>query len=135
MDLHGKPSRFERIWRRFPNYALVGAVATGAHYALLIFLREGYGVPAATAAMLGAILGAMVSYVGNRRLTFPGSRTSHRVALPRFLVVAVMSVAMNGVIVGTLVRYLGVHYMIAQCVATAAVLILSYHLNRLWTFT
>ena len=52
------PARAEAS--RFGRYTAVGALATAAHYAVLISLVELAGVRAAVAATLGAIVGALV---------------------------------------------------------------------------
>jgi hypothetical protein len=46
---------------RFVSFAAVGAVGTTVHYAMLVLLVGGIGVPAAAAAGLGAFAGAVVN--------------------------------------------------------------------------
>lgn len=115
------------------RYALVGAAATASHWALLALLVERAGAPAAPASAAGALLGAGVAYAGNRQLTFRDSTAAHRVALPRFLLVAALGALANAVIV-----YLGTaagwHYLAAQALATLSVLLGGYGVNRRWTF-
>jgi putative flippase GtrA len=54
--------------------------------------------------------------------------------LPKFAVVALLSAAINGGVVWLLTQSARVHYLIAQLVATACVLLVGYALNRAWTF-
>ena len=116
------------------RYAGVGVVATGAHYAVLGLLVELVGVAAAPAAMLGAVVGALVAYLGNRRLTFAEQATPHAKALPKFAAVALVGAVANGAIVGVGV-WVGLHYLVAQVAATVIVMALTYHANRVWTFS
>ncbi|MEI7784455.1 MAG: GtrA family protein [Betaproteobacteria bacterium] len=116
------------------KYTLVGGIATAAHYLSLLVLVEVFGVAAALAAFWGAIVGAGLAYWGNRRITFGASSASHGTAAPRFALVALVGALINGAIVWAGVHTLGVHYLLAQAAATLAVLLLTYHLNRTWTF-
>jgi dolichyl-phosphate beta-glucosyltransferase len=116
----------------FARYLGVGAVGTGVHYLVLASLVEGFDVTAPTAAAVGATLGAVVNYVLNYHLTFQ-SKVSHRRAMPRFAVVAVVGMLMSalGVNVGTTV---GIHYALAQLVCTVLTLAFGFIINRAWTF-
>ena len=80
---------------RFTRYTLVGLAATAMHYALLVALMVLPDMPAALAAGVGALFGALFSYAGNRSLTFDCD-LPHAVALPRFLTVAALGVAALG---------------------------------------
>ncbi len=84
-------------------------------------------------AMLGALCGALVAYLGNHQFTF-SSTARHRTALPRFLLIATIGAMLNGVIVWVGTTVLAWHYLLAQIAATVLVLFLTYELNRKWTF-
>lgn len=118
----------------FIKYAVVGGVATFAHYTLLIALVEWLSMPAPYAAALGALLGALVAYLGNRRYTFVHTTQEHSTAVPRFLFVALLGALANGSIVWWGVELLHLHYLFAQIIATILVLSLTFVLNRSWTF-
>ncbi|MBV8380598.1 MAG: GtrA family protein [Paucibacter sp.] len=116
----------------FFRYSLVGAGATLLHYLVLTLLVEWRHWPAGWAAVCGAACGAVFAYLGNRRHTFSSGAT-HAQALPRFLAVAVMTAALSGALVG-LGAQLGVHYLIAQAIASGTALLLGYRLNKRWSF-
>lgn len=118
---------------RFWRYGLVGAGATGVHYALFIALVEGTGTLPGPASAFAAGVGALVAYRLNRQYTF-GAVAPHRRALPRFLFTATLGAAANGVIVWQASAVLGWHYLAAQALATGAILSLTFQLNRRWTF-
>jgi len=120
------------LLHRFIRYGLVGVLATAAHYALLAALVEGAQVPAWIASGLGAALGAQVAFFGNRRFTF-----DHRGALgPAWL--KFQGTALIGALVGMAIVAggvaLGWHYLLAQVVATLTGLVLTFLINRQWTF-
>ena len=115
-------------------YIVAGGIATAAHYAVLIALVELFGASAAPSAAIGALCGAAVSDLLNRRMTFAGSSAGHTQALPRFMAIALLGALLNGVLVWLGVQQLGWHYFLAQVLATVLVLGLTFRLNRLWTF-
>jgi putative flippase GtrA len=114
------------------RYAAVGVAATAAHWALLVLLVEGPGLPAWLGSGAGAVLGAQMAFFGNRRLTF-----DHRGALwPawwRFMGTALLGGAFGMAVVGAGVT-LGWHYLLAQAVATVLVMLLTFGVNSVWTF-
>lgn len=118
---------------QFLRYTLAGALATSVHYAMLVVLVENFRWPASAASVLGALTGAVVAYLGNRHLTFAKSPTRHRHAAPRFAAVALLGALLNGAIVGLAVA-LGCHYAVAQVSATLSVLLLTFQLNKTWSF-
>lgn len=115
-------------------YAAAGAVATAAHYALLVALVEGAVLAPAAAAVAGAALGAAVAYVLNRRLAFAGTTAPHAQALPRFVLTAALGAACSGACVWAGTTLAGVHYLVAQAVATVLAMLLTYGVNRRWSF-
>jgi putative flippase GtrA len=123
----------EAAMRGLSRYALIGLAATTVHYVLLVVLVEAAAAPPGPAALMGALLGAGVAYLGNRRYTFSNSAMPHGQAAPRFAAIAVLGALANaGVVAGGVA--LGLHYLLAQALATAVVMLATYHLNRVWTF-
>lgn len=115
------------------RYVGVGSLATVAHYAVLVLAVEVGGGSPPWSSFMGACVGALVAYAGNRQITFVDSGQPHRVAMPRFFGVALLGATGNGLIVSGLTSW-GLHYLLAQAVATVGVTVLTYHLNRRWTF-
>ena len=115
-------------------YVVAGGIATAVHYAVLIALVEGVGVSAAPSAFIGALCGAVVAYLANRYITFPGSSARHIQAMPRFMAIALLGAVINGVLVWLGVQQLGWHYLLAQALATVLVMGMTFRLNRIWTF-
>lgn len=114
------------------RYAAVGALATAAHYALLWWLVERCGWLAWLGAGAGAALGAQVAFVGNRWFTF-GHAGALWSAWWRFQLTALGGGLASMTIVALGTR-LGLHYLLAQALATVLVLVLTYAVNRRWAF-
>ena len=115
-------------------YIVAGGIATAVHYAVLIGLVEWAGLAAAPSAFVGALCGAFVSYVVNRRITFFNTSARHVQALPRFMLIALIGAVFNAALVWMGVQQLGWHYLLAQALATVLVMGLTFRLNRIWTF-
>lgn len=122
-------TRFERFLR----YGGVGAVATAAHYAVLVIVVEAAGWPAWLGSGLGATVGAQVAYAGNRAYTF-----EHRGPIGpswlKFMGTAAIG-ALLGMAIVALGTRLGLHYLLAQIAATLTSLVLTFLINRRWTFS
>ena len=114
------------------RYTGVGVLATLVHYALLTLAVEIAGWPAWLASGAGALVGAQVAFVGNRIFTF-----AHRGAIPaswlKFQLTALLG-ALAGMAIVALGVHIGLHYLLAQVVATLLVLGLTFAINRRWTF-
>jgi len=118
---------------QFITYAGVGSVGTLAHYLLLLLLVEGIGVSPYQGAIAGFLLGALVNYQLNHRFTFRSTQ-QHRDALPKFLFVVAIGVLFTGALMAWATERLNIHYLIAQLITTALLLIFTFAVNRLWTF-
>ena len=114
------------------RYLGVGAVATLAHYGLLWLAVELGHWPPPLAAGAGAVLGAQVGFVGNRWFTF-GHRGAVWPAWWRFQLTALLS-AVTSMAVVAAGTGLGLHYLLAQAVATGLALVIGFAINRRWTF-
>jgi putative flippase GtrA len=118
---------------QFLRYAGAGAIGTIAHYAVLVGLVQGAQAGVVVASTAGAIVGAGINYALNHRITF-ASREPHARALPRFAAVAAGGIALNALVLAAVLTLIGPHYLVAQVVATLAVLGAGYLVNRAWTF-
>lgn len=118
--------------RRFIRYTAVGAFATALHYLVLVLCVERGGWPAFAASGFGAVLGAQVAYAGNRWFTF-AHRGEVLGSWPRFQATALIG-ALMGMAIVALGERVGVHYVLSQVAATLLSLLLTFAINRLWTF-
>jgi dolichyl-phosphate beta-glucosyltransferase len=117
----------------FLRYVGAGGVGTLCHYLLLLLLAGVFAVRPALATVAGATVGASVNYILNYHFTF-ACNAAHRVTVPRFALVAGISVVLSGVGVWFATTRLGLHYFVAQLGCTAAVLVIGYLVNAAWTF-
>ena len=118
---------------QFIRYAGAGALGTAFHYAVLIALVAFAHAGAVTASTAGALVGAVVNYALNHRFTFASGK-AHGIALPRFAAVAAGGIALNALVMAAVLAVAGPHYLVAQVIATCAVLAAGFLVNRAWTF-
>jgi putative flippase GtrA len=113
------------------RFGLVGALATGLQYVILIVLVHA-GVWPAVASAIGFAISATGNYLLNYRFTFR-SRESHGPAATKFVTLAVVGLVINFVLMHVLVGA-GWHYLLAQGCITAIVFLWNFVGNSLWTF-
>ncbi|HEX7273768.1 MAG TPA: GtrA family protein [Casimicrobiaceae bacterium] len=121
------------MFAQFTKYAAAGAAGTAVQYALLFLLVESGVMSAVPASTCGAAAGAIVNYMLNYRYTFR-SRRPHTEASLKYLLVSLAGIALNAAVVALGTSVLGLHYLVAQVVATGIVLVIAFATNRAWTF-
>lgn len=118
---------------QFGRFLFVGGFATALHYAILVSLVSIWGADAVAASTAGFLISAIFNYALNRRFTFH-SKVAHASAFPRFLAVALGGLAINAGVVWLLAEAAGLHYLLAQVIATLMALVWNFACNRIWTF-
>ena len=121
------------LFRQFSSFVVVGFIATGVHYTLLIGLVEIAGISAVAAALIGYGAGGTVSYWLSRRHVFR-TKLPHEAAMPRFTLVAAVGFGLTYIFMSLLVHGAGITYLPAQVATTGIVLLWSFAAHRMWTF-
>ncbi len=116
----------------FVRFAMVGCVATGIQYILLVVLVRGAGVEATVASCIGFVVSAGANYLMNYHFTFRSQR-AHGPAAVKFATLAGVGLLLNAALMRVLVGA-GWHYLLAQVCATLLVMLWNYFGNRAWTF-
>lgn len=117
----------------FLRYAISGAIATAAHFAVLITLVELYAVDATLASSIGFCTAIAVNYTLQYYWTF-ATRGGHRTAFARYLGVTVVMLVVNSALFWFLHVAIGLDYRVAQAAATSVVVAANYYINRRYTF-
>lgn len=118
--------------RRFVVYAAVGGLGTAAHYTVLLLLVGAGWLAPALASVCGALVGALINFVLNARITFAAGMDGR--AARRFLATAGAAALINGLAMTLLVDRAGLDYRLAQVIVTLGVLVLTFFVNSIWTF-
>jgi putative flippase GtrA len=121
------------LWWRFRAFLVVGVAATLAQYVILVVLVELRDWPATVASSTGFAIAAVGNYLLNYYVTF-ASRAPHSQAAGRFALVALAGLLLNTLAMFLLERRAGVHYLLAQIVATGLTLVWTFAASQWWAF-
>ncbi|WEX75621.1 GtrA family protein [Sinorhizobium numidicum] len=116
---------------RLLRYALVGSCAALLQVCLLTIFIELAGMNALLASTVALAIAVMVNYSLQHRLTFR-SKSKHVIAAPRFVALALCTLAANAVLFNSLLTVLP--YLAAQITTLGAIFPINYYLNRTLTF-
>ena len=121
------------VLRRMLSFSAIGGIATALHYAILILLVEFLSVTALLASATGFTCSAALNYWLNYHLTFKSSQR-HSDSGPKFMLIAIIGLAINSTIVAAGTEVARLNYVVVQVVATVFVLIWNFLANSVWTF-
>jgi len=122
------------ITKQFGLFLAVGGISTACHFLVLWALREFAGLGVVLATTIGYLVGAIVNYVLNKRITF-SDVTVGMDAVPRFSLVVLTGLALNGFLMAVMEHVIAeVPYLLRQCVATAVTLVCNFCLHKQWSF-
>jgi putative flippase GtrA len=119
--------------RKFLVYCVVGVIATGVHYAVMVALVRWANAQEVFATCVGYVAGGFVKYPLNYGLVF-SSRERHSIAVPKFVVAAGIGFALNAIVFALLLKFIDTYYMALQVLTTGIVLVANYLLARYWIF-
>ncbi|AOG07960.1 GtrA family protein [Bosea sp. RAC05] len=125
--------RLPRQSRQLMAYVLAGGLTAVAHYGVLIGLVELAQVDPVRATLAGFVVGAVVSYVLNRWMTFEATR-SHAQAGWRFGLIAVGGFGLTWMLMHLFVTRLGLPYLPMQFVTTGFVMVFSFLGHKFFSF-
>ena len=118
---------------QFVKYGLVGAsntLITFVTYTVCVWI----GVPYLAALLIGYAPGALNSYLLNRHWTFQAGHLSHARSGTRFVVVQGGAILANLALLYVLVHDAHVQKIAAQAILTVPVVVITFFINRVWTF-
>lgn len=118
---------------RIVRYGIAGGLSLLTHLAVLVLMVEIVGLGAVASTTLGFIASVAVSFLLQHHWVFR-SQAARRATAPRFVAVTLFGLLLNTSIMAVGYRLFGLHYLLVQAVAFAAVPVSNYLLNRAWTF-
>jgi putative flippase GtrA len=116
-------------WVRFVAVGANNTVLSWCVYATL----EAVGVPYLLASAIAFVVGALNSYVLNRRWTFH-SRGRPGPEVVRFAVVQCVGLGADVGLLDVLIRDVGIHHLIAQAIVFPVASAVTFLLSRQWAF-
>lgn len=118
---------------KFFKFLGVGGVATAIQYGILILLVETGLAIAVVASTIGYIISGVLNYTLNYYYTFQ-SEAKHHSAVVKFIVVAAVGLGINSALVFLLTEVVSLYYLVAQIIATVAVLLWNFTAHLFWTY-
>jgi putative flippase GtrA len=126
-------SPLTQLINKFGRFLLVGGLCTAIQYALLVLLTEFANFTPTVASTVGYLCSSLVNYLLSYSFTF-GSAARHRQSLPRFVLIMTVGVGLNAAVTFVGSTVWGLHYLIAQAMATCITLLWNFWANLRWTF-
>jgi putative flippase GtrA len=118
--------------KQFPKFLLISAAATGSHWLVMAALIA-VGISAYWGTAIGAVVGAVVNYLGQRNIVF-AHQGPHQQALPRYLVAVGINWLLNLGLFAALFAGLQLPVILSQVLTTAIVAGASFFLYRRFVF-
>lgn len=125
--------RYPRQTRQLLAYVFAGGLTAVAHYGVLVGLVELAHVDPVPATLAGFIVGAVVSYLLNRWMTFDATH-SHAQATWRFALIAAGGFVLTWVLMHLFVARFGLPYLPMQFVTTGFVMVFSFLGHKFFSF-
>ena len=127
------PLHVPRVLVQFVKFGIVGISNTLLTFAVYTLLLEVFGVWYIAASAIGFVVGATNGFLLNRRWTF-ADHVGDSLTPVRWGVVQTAGLGLNVGLLYLLVHDAGVDELIAQALATVAVTVSTFLVNRAWTF-
>lgn len=121
------------VGSRFLRFGSFGAIATLIHLIVFTILVEKLRVPAVAASIPAFLCAMSFSYTANSKWTFRVS-VKHGTHLPRYAVVSLFGLGLNILITYLVVNIMEMWYGFALMLVVVAVPLMTYLLNRHWTY-
>ena len=119
--------------RQFVKYGLVGASNTIVNF-VVYSIGVTIGIDYLIALVIGYLVGSLNSYVLNRHWTFRAGHVAHSTAGSRFAVVTACSIGANLALLYLFVHHFGIAKIPAQAILVLPVLLVTFPINRWWSF-
>ena len=116
------------------RFALVGALATCAHYLMAMVLVRYFNLYGANLA--GYLSATAISYFGHQRFSFQLSagEISHRTQFPRFILASLGGLALSFLVLAIMDDGVGARHWLSLAAAVCLVPIYTFTMNKLVVF-
>lgn len=118
---------------QFVKFGIVGVSNTALAFGIYTLLLKGFGVWYLAASAIGFVVGAINGFLLNRRWTFAG-HVGDSLTPVRWGVVQGCGLALNEGLLFLFVDGAGVEKLLSQALATGVVTVITFLVNRAWTF-
>ncbi len=122
------------VVRQFIIYGMVALIPTAVDFGLIYFLTEFVGLYYMFSLVIAFIIGSIVSYFAQKKLTFQDGSQKYLAQFSFFCLTNLGGLVINAGIVFGVVEYLGGWYLLGKVIASAVTYLWSFGVNRQITF-
>ena len=112
---------------------MVGILGTSLHFLLLFIFVEKFSQDPVLSSIAAFPAVVFISYVLNKNWTFESDK-AHAIALPKYLIVCLVSLINNFLLMYLLVNIFEIWYMAAQACSIAVIPLINFILKKYWAF-
>jgi putative flippase GtrA len=116
------------------RFVLVGSLASITHFFVVISIVSLFHSPPLITNLFGFSCAFFVSYFGHRTWTFNARNRSHKQAIFRFFIVAIIGLGINETSYALLLNSTRFNYITGLVIAIIVAAASTYLLSRLWVF-
>jgi len=132
-DRRAQFQRHRPLVAQFAKFGLVGVSNTVITYAVFTVLEEVFGVWYIAASGIGFAVGATNGFLLNRSWTFRGHGEDNGAAV-RWFTVQGCGLLLDLGLIAAFVEWGHLNKLVAQAFATVIVVVITFFVNRRWTF-
>ncbi len=126
-------SQLVTLSQTFVRYIVGGGLAFLVHLAVLSFMVEAFNQDETLSSAVGFLCAVPVNFLIQYRFVFRSqAQMSH--AFAKYCIITVATLGLNTLMFWLLVTVPQVHYLVAQLLTTATVLVVNFFANRSITF-
>jgi putative flippase GtrA len=119
---------------RLAWFIAVGCTAAAVHFGMVVLLVETLGWAPLVANVAGWLVAFIVSFCGQRLLTFRARGTPWRHALPRFFAISLLGFLANESSYALLLHFSAIRYDVLLALVLVGVAVMTYLLSSRWAF-
>lgn len=120
--------------RQLFKFGIIGVIAAMVNMLGVIFFVETFGVRPLIANIFAFSISLNVSYLGQRFWSFAATSASHRRAIPKYFIVAIIGFGLNELLFSIFLHVFHLYYILALVIVIGLVAIFSFICNKLWVF-
>ena len=115
------------------RFGIVGVTAASVHFCVVVLLVQTLTMQPLVANIFGFVVSFQVSYWGHSMWTFSDSQVLHRAALPKLLLVQIISLAVNESMFYILLSF-HLPYPVALLIVLSILPAVTFLSSKLWVF-
>lgn len=132
---HPRVTRQPLVLRQFVKFSLVGGINTIIDLGMYVLLTRVADLYFVLAGTISFILAATNSYFLNRAWTFRDNSRNVPLQFLKFFLAGLTGLGLNTGTLFVLVRYAGIHDVVAKILAIVLVVAWNFSVNKFWVFT